>query len=93
VTRNVKAGSHSRPYNDVFGPGGLNSFRSEEARISFFYIGLQTTAADRRMAALVKRLVLQREEDVKILKIHTLETGWCDRDYVMLHAVFQLLVD
>jgi hypothetical protein len=30
---------------------------------------------------------------VKILKIHTLEKGWCDKDRVMLHAVFQLLVD
>jgi hypothetical protein len=30
---------------------------------------------------------------VKILKIHSLEKGWCDKDYVMLHAVFQLLVD
>jgi hypothetical protein len=30
---------------------------------------------------------------VKVLKIHTLEKGWCDKDYVMLHAVFQLLVD
>jgi len=34
------------------------------------------------MAALVRRLVLQREEDVKILKIHTLEKGWCDRAYL-----------
>ena len=30
---------------------------------------------------------------MKILKIHSLEKGWCDKDYVMLHAVFQLLVD
>jgi hypothetical protein len=30
---------------------------------------------------------------VKILKIHTLEKGWSDKDHVMLHAVFQLLVD
>lgn len=30
---------------------------------------------------------------MKILKIHTLEKGWCDKDHVMLHAVFQLLVD
>ena len=30
---------------------------------------------------------------MKILKIHTLEKGWCDKDRVMLHAVFQLLVD
>jgi hypothetical protein len=29
---------------------------------------------------------------MKVLKIHTLEKGWCDKDYVMLHAVFQLLV-
>jgi hypothetical protein len=41
----------------------------------------------------VARVVLQRDEDVKILKIHTLENGWCDKDYVMLHAVFQLLAD
>jgi hypothetical protein len=30
---------------------------------------------------------------MKILKIHTLEKGWCDKDYVMLHAAFQILVD
>jgi len=30
---------------------------------------------------------------MKILKIHTLEKGWCDKDHVLLHAVFQLLVD
>ncbi len=36
---------------------------------------------------------MQRDEDVKILKIHSLENGWCDKDYVMLHAVFQILVD
>lgn len=30
---------------------------------------------------------------MKILKIHTLEKGWCDRDQIMLHAAFQLLVD
>ena len=30
---------------------------------------------------------------MKILKIQTLEKGWCDKDYVMLHAAFQLLVD
>lgn len=30
---------------------------------------------------------------MKILKIHTLEKGWCDKDHVMLHAAFQLLVD
>ncbi len=30
---------------------------------------------------------------MKILKIHSLEKGWCDKDYVMLHAMFQLLVD
>jgi hypothetical protein len=30
---------------------------------------------------------------MKVLNIHTLEKGWCDKDYVMLHAAFQLLVD
>jgi hypothetical protein len=30
---------------------------------------------------------------MRVLKIHTLEKGWCDKDYVMLQAVFQLLVD
>ncbi len=30
---------------------------------------------------------------MKILKIHTLDKGWCDKDYVMLHAAFQLLAD
>lgn len=27
------------------------------------------------------------------LKIHTLHKGWCDKDEVLLHAAFQLLVD
>ncbi len=27
------------------------------------------------------------------LKIKTLDKGWCDKDYVMLHACFQLLTD
>jgi hypothetical protein len=30
---------------------------------------------------------------MKILKIHTLEKGWCDKDYIILHAVFQILVN
>ena len=30
---------------------------------------------------------------MKILKIHTLQRGWCDKDHIMLHAAFQLLVD
>jgi hypothetical protein len=30
---------------------------------------------------------------VKILKIHTLDKGWHDRDEVLLHAAFQILVD
>jgi hypothetical protein len=30
---------------------------------------------------------------MKILKIHTLEKDWCDKDYAMIHAVFQLLAD
>ena len=30
---------------------------------------------------------------MKILKIHTLKKGWCDKDHVMLHAAFQVLVD
>jgi hypothetical protein len=30
---------------------------------------------------------------MKYLKIHTLEKGWHDRDEIMLHAVFQILVD
>lgn len=30
---------------------------------------------------------------MKILRIQSLEKGWCDKDEVMLHAVFQLLVD
>lgn len=30
---------------------------------------------------------------MKYLKIHTLEKGWQDRDAIMLHAVFQVLVD
>ena len=28
-----------------------------------------------------------------MLRIQTLEKGWCDKDRVMLHAAFQLLVD
>ena len=27
------------------------------------------------------------------LKIHTLNKGWCDKDEVLLHAAFQILVD
>jgi len=30
---------------------------------------------------------------MKNLKIHTLEKGWQDRDEIMLHALFQILVD
>ncbi len=30
---------------------------------------------------------------MKLLKIHSLQKGWCDKDHVMLHAAFQLLVD
>lgn len=30
---------------------------------------------------------------MKILRIHTLQKGWSDKDHVMLHAAFQLLVD
>ena len=30
---------------------------------------------------------------MKILKIHTLDKGWHDRDEVLLHAAFQILVD
>jgi hypothetical protein len=30
---------------------------------------------------------------VKILTIRTLDSGWFDKDYIMLHAVFQLLVE
>ncbi len=30
---------------------------------------------------------------MKMLRIETLEKGWCDKDRVMLHAAFQLLVD
>jgi hypothetical protein len=34
---------------------------------------------------------------MRTLKIHTLpsvkEQSWCDRDYIMFHACFQLLVD
>jgi len=30
---------------------------------------------------------------MKYLKIHTLEKGWRDRDSIMLHAAFQILVD
>ena len=30
---------------------------------------------------------------MKILKIQSLDKGWCDKDHVMLHATFQLLVD
>jgi hypothetical protein len=27
---------------------------------------------------------------MKILKIQTLEKGWCDRDHIMLHAAYDL---
>ena len=30
---------------------------------------------------------------MKYLRIHTLHKGWCDRDHMMLHAAFQLLID
>lgn len=30
---------------------------------------------------------------MKILKIRTLEKGWSDKDHVLMHAAFQLLVD
>ena len=30
---------------------------------------------------------------MKVLKIHTLDKGWCDKDRILLHAAFQLLVD
>ena len=30
---------------------------------------------------------------MKVLKIHSLEKGWCDKDRVLLHASFQILVD
>jgi hypothetical protein len=30
---------------------------------------------------------------MKILKINTLEKGWSDRDHLLLHASFQILVD
>jgi hypothetical protein len=32
-------------------------------------------------------------EPANILKIDTLEDGWCDKDSVLLHACFQLLSD
>jgi hypothetical protein len=31
--------------------------------------------------------------NMKYLKIHTLKKGWQDRDEIVLHAVFQILVD
>ncbi|MBF0548584.1 MAG: hypothetical protein HQM08_29405 [Candidatus Riflebacteria bacterium] len=30
---------------------------------------------------------------MKLLKIYSLEKGWCDKDEVLLHAAFQLLAD
>jgi len=30
---------------------------------------------------------------MRYLKIHTLEKGWCDKDEILLHAAFQLLID
>jgi hypothetical protein len=33
------------------------------------------------------------EDQVKLLKITTLDKGWCDRDEVLLHAAFQVFVD
>lgn len=30
---------------------------------------------------------------MRYLKIHTLGKGWCDKDEILLHATFQLLVD
>jgi len=33
------------------------------------------------------------KDQMRILKITSLDKGWRDKDYVMLHAAFQLLVD
>jgi hypothetical protein len=30
---------------------------------------------------------------MKYLKIKTLEKDWCDKDYILLHAAFQILID
>jgi len=30
---------------------------------------------------------------MKCLKIHSLKRGWCDKDELLLHAAFQILVD
>ena len=30
---------------------------------------------------------------MKYVRIHTLEKGWHDRDNILLHAAFQILVD
>lgn len=32
-------------------------------------------------------------EPANLLKIRSLDDGWCDKDVVMLHACFQLLED
>ena len=42
--------------------------------------------------AVHSRRILQ-DRDMRYLKIETLDKGWCDRDQVLLHAAFQILVD
>lgn len=57
-------------------------------------IGSEQTVAYRREAsAQAERHVRQADDGMKILKIDTLDKGWSDKDRVMLHAAFQLLVD
>ena len=57
------------------------------------------TAANRRLNSErkkprpVKRNIPKGDDDMKVLKIHTLEKGWCDKDYLLLHTAFQILVD
>jgi hypothetical protein len=39
------------------------------------------------------RRIFQQRGEMKLLKIHTLDKGWHDRDEVLLYAAFQILVD
>jgi len=36
--------------------------------------------------------VPQGDNDMKVLKVHALEKGWCDKEYLILHAVYQFSV-
>lgn len=42
---------------------------------------------------LVRRMTQKIFQPYNVVRIQSLDRGWCDRDGVMLHAVMQLIVD